>query len=277
MNKPLFRVKSVTIPYPKQGTLLLFCLGFFSLWLGFPNAFVTCPPLVLFWPLSLVLFGLRASSAKEAFFAALATNFCGMILTLYWLALPIRLVGEMPWIVAGACALLVSFALAAILALESVFAYYAKCLPLVLFPISTALFWALLEEANALLAGFPWLPLGAALVVWPVFVQQAAYCGMYGTSFLWLLALFLGIPIFYQKRLGLPLLCLGVFLIAVLLFHGHATLSREPFEANPTDSTSFGVLFIEGNYDQNQKWVPSLQRETVLRYAQLTKEGLSDA
>ena len=35
------------------------------------------------------------------------------------------------------------------------------------------------------------------------------------------------------------------------------------------------VLFVEGNVDQGQKWLPAMQRETVDLYCALTERGLA--
>ncbi|MCR4665957.1 MAG: apolipoprotein N-acyltransferase [Desulfovibrio sp.] len=256
-------------------TVLLSLFGALALFLGAPNNLFSCPVLILFWPLSLVLNGLFSSSAREAFCRGLLTNIPGTLASLYWLALPIREVGLLPWPVAAGCAVLVCLALSALLALQSLTAFFFRRTSPLLLPFAMASSWLVLEEANALLAGFPWLPISGSLVAWPLLVQSAAWIGMYGTDFLWELTVFLLIPFLLRQKGGRPLAASSLLLAGFLLFLGFRSLAAHPLEVNPQDEKSFPVLFIEGNFDQNQKWVPSLQRETVQRYAYLTEKALN--
>ncbi|MBO4334531.1 MAG: apolipoprotein N-acyltransferase [Desulfovibrio sp.] len=259
----------------KRKPLLVACgLASLGLWLGFPNDLFSLPPLILAWPLALTVIGQSATSARQAFLYGLLGNTLGMTLVLYWLALPIHAVGGLPWIFAALCAFGVIFCLAAFFALHSLFLFLAGNLPLWLTALAGAFSWTLLELICAPLTGFPWLPLAGALVQWPVCVQSAAYISQYGTTFFWLLAtlcLFLSLA-----RQDKPWLAItGIMLLGLHLALGWLCLYRSPLETSPQGSTSMGVLFVEGNIDQNQKWRPSLQRATVEHYRRLTEQGLA--
>ncbi|MCR5813006.1 MAG: apolipoprotein N-acyltransferase [Desulfovibrio sp.] len=248
-----------------------------ALWLGFPNDLYSLPPLILAWPLALTIIGLFATSARQAFCFSLLGNTLGMTLVLYWLALPIHSVGGLPWFFAALCAFAVIFCLAAFFALHGLLLFLIRAFPTSFCILAAALSWTVLELASAPLTGFPWLPIAGALVQWPELVQSAAYVSQYGTGFFWLLALFgLILPLSRSSQSKRWLLCsAGALLLILHLGIGWLALARSPLEHLPEGPMTLGVLFVEGNVDQNQKWRPSTQRATVEHYRRLTAQGLS--
>ena len=258
--------------FPSKPTLPVILLGSLGLWLGFPNDILVCPFLVLFWPVALLILSDRASSPKEAFLSAWISTFLGTSFALYWLRLPIQDVGGLPFLFALGCALFVS----AILSLQGAFFsfilrffthsnFFAKAL-------FAALLWGALELLASVLFGFPWLPLTGALIVEPITVQVAELIGMFSTSALWVLivSLFL-LPLLHAPKKVLLTAPVALLLFAALMIFSSMRLNATSHNASP----SLEVLFVEGNVDQNQKWIPSLQEETVDHYIRLTLEGLS--
>ena len=77
--------------------LLLGLAGALALWLGFPNDFLSLPPLVLLWPVALALLGLRAPGRMAALRRGWLVSLAGGTAALYWLALPVHNVGGLPW------------------------------------------------------------------------------------------------------------------------------------------------------------------------------------
>ena len=141
-----------------------------------------------------------------------------------------------------------------------------------------------LAGALALWLGFPndFLNLPPLVLLWPVVVQAADLVGAYGLGGLWLLtALFclFSLPLVPQaaaRRAFRPrLLATGLALAAVLLAYGAWRLDAHPFRAEPSGPESMAVLFVEGNVDQNRKWLPAFQRQTVDLYLALTRAGLA--
>ena len=61
----------------------------------------------------------------------------------------------------------------------------------------------------------------------------------------------------------------------MLLAYGAWRLDAHPFRAEPSGPESMAVLFVEGNVDQNRKWLPAFQRQTVDLYLALTRAGLA--
>lgn len=249
-------------------TLALGALASCCIWLGFPNDFVALAPLALFWPVALYYLGFISANWRKAFLSGwLATSF-GFMLALYWLALPVAQVGGLPWPAAFACAILIALALAL---QGGVFAtlvsFFKKCGLLQRFLLVTVA-WYLLEYGFALVLGFPWLPLAGALAQWPVFIQAADIFGSYLLGAIWFAAALL--LSFGRCR---PFIA-GCAVICLLLGYGVWRLEKEPLEKNPQGPDTIACLLVEGNVDQNQKWVAAFQRSTLELYINLTNEGL---
>lgn len=247
-----------------------------GLWLGFPNDLIHIPFAVFLWPLALSYLGLNSSQASQAFRKGWLCTLIGMAAALYWLYLPVHNVGNLPLIAAFGCALLICACLALQGALFTLCAFYFKGLGLSSLAFVLALCWYVLEYFSALLAGFPWLPLCAALAPWPLLIQGASLIGAYLLGAVWLLGLWLIILPYFMKTLKscrhnfVSLLCgMGIFL--VLLSCGLVQLSK-PTESE--DKKSMIALFIEGNIDQNQKWEPVFQASTLEHYISLSEEAL---
>lgn len=261
-----------------------------GLWLGFPNDFVSAPPLALLWPLGLAALGLSAPGAWSALRRGWLTSLAGGVAALYWLSLPVHDVGGLPWALALPCAVFIAALVTAQGGLFCAAARLGRGLSPWRLALALALVWYFLEYAFALGIGFPWLPLAGALAPWPLLVQTADTLGAYGTGALWLwaglLALFAfpraaglaapdfpgfaGFRVFRPWRLasacGLVLLTLG---------YGHWQLEKTPFDPEPTGPDSVALLFVEGNVDQGQKWLPAMQAETTELYCTLTEQGLA--
>ena len=67
----------------------------------------------------------------------------------------------------------------------------------------------------------------------------------------------------------------GLVLTISLLCYGGWRLYANPMVTEPSGQDSVDVLYVEGNVDQNQKWVPAFQRQTVDLYLGLTYQGLA--
>ena len=67
----------------------------------------------------------------------------------------------------------------------------------------------------------------------------------------------------------------GLALICLLLGYGALRLHQQPLITDPVGPQSVQALFVEGNVDQNQKWLPAFQRQTVDLYLRLTYDALA--
>ena len=257
-----------------------------GLWLGFPNKLVSLPFLVLLYPLGLALLGKLCPSPKGAFVQAWLCASVGHVLALYWLYVPMANVGGLPLAAAIPCAIFVCLVLAT---QGGIFALACRLFwrgdrPLT--ALAMALVWYFLELGYALVAGFPWLPLSGALAPLPWSLQLSDTLGATLTGSLWAgCALTIGGAICLQKWQGL--VC---GLVASALLGGYGVYSLPdtaplvgPEEAafqqpRPSqDPTVFPVLLVEGNIDQNQKWVESFRTATVKTYVDLTLQAVQKA
>ena len=244
--------------------------GAAALWLSFPNGWISLPPLALLLPLCLALLGSSAPSAGAALRRGWLSSIVGMAAVLYWLTIPMATVGNLPMALAAVCAVLVATCLASAGGLFSLLAHALRGRG----PLAQAwllgLAWYFLEYAYALVAGFPWLPLGGALAAWPLWIQAADVTGAYLLAGLWVTVI---LCLRHWRRPA----CVGtgLLLAALLLGYGAWRLHTTPLEADPRGDDSVAVLFAEGNIDQNQKWVPVYQRRTVETYLRLTQAELA--
>lgn len=244
--------------------------GAAALWLAFPNGWISLPPLALLLPLCLALLGDSAPSAGAALRRGWLSSIVGMAAVLYWLTIPMATVGNLPMALAAVCAVLVATCLASAGGLFSLLAHALRGRG----PLAQAwllgLAWYFLEYVYALVAGFPWLPLGGALAAWPLWIQAADVTGAYLLAGLWVTVI---LSLRHWRRPAC--VCTGLLLAALLLGYGAWRLHTTPLEDDPRGEDSVAVLFAEGNIDQNQKWVPAYQRRTVETYLRLTQAELA--
>lgn len=254
-------------------------IGALGLWIGFPNKFIQFPPAVFLWPLALVYLGLNAESYSRAWRTGWICTFAGMICALYWLYLPVHTVGQLPLPAALACAFFICICLAAQGALFSLGAFLFKKLSIFYFSILLSLLWYLLEYIFAIIIGVPWLPLCGALAAWPVLLQGACLIGAYMLGALWLLGLLLPAKAIYEKIIDgisfklFPFVT-GASILLCLLSLGLIRLYVNLEPKTSQTEQEITALFIEGNVDQNQKWVPAFQTSTLDLYMRLSQEGL---
>lgn len=281
-------VAGIAVP---DASLRWAALSALALWLGFPNDVLSLPPLVLLWPVGLAVLGMRAPGPAAALRRGWLASWAGCAAALYWLALPVHEVGGLPLALAIPCALCIAACLASAGGLFALCACRLRDYPGPLPALILALIWYLLEWLYAVLAGFPWLPLAGGLAVWPVMVQAADALGAFGLGAAWLAAALLCLSALpprisglaadhaahrrtaqgFWPGAGLAGLCLALCLAG----YGLWRLAENPLQVEPRGPESMAALLVEGNVDQNRKWLPSFQRQTVELYADLTAEGLA--
>lgn len=243
-----------------------------GIWLGFPNDLFSLPPLVLLYPAGLALLGLGAGSDRTAFLSGLAAGTAGHALALYWIALPLSKVGGLPLAGAVPCAVLVSALLATQCGLFALFCRRFWQTGSIISGIAMGIAWYLFEYLFARIIGFPWLPLAGALAVWPTLVQCSDTVGAFLCGGLWAACAILAAG---SLRTGSKVsLLTSVVLSALLVSWGMTADSVTPSNPLPNDPLSFPVLMVEGNIDQNQKWIEAYQLSTVATYTGLTEKAV---
>lgn len=243
-------------------------LASFSIWLAFPNDFVSLPLMAPVWPFALARLGFLMQTGKKAFLYGFYAASIGHLSALYWILLPVRVVAGLPWLLGILCALFVACVLATASAFFTLAAYKAKKITPISLCLILPLFWYLLEWTWAKVFAFPWLPLAGALVQWPWTSQLAAFCGAEMLGAIWLCIFFL---LFWPKLL-LPLRSLAILLMTCLITYGLFATSQQ----NKVESAlnKFQIFLIEGNIDQNAKWTDDWQKWSTEVYLELSKDAL---
>lgn len=125
-----------------------------------------------------------------------------------------------------------------------------------------------------LFTGFPWLSLGAAFGFSPAWMQTAALFGGFGLSALMAAAACLAAEsLVGPAKSKLPTLAVALALLTAMPVYGHFRLAGQ---ADAPAGRALSVLMVQGNIDQNQKWLPAFQRGTLDLYMQLSREAMAD-
>lgn len=257
-----------------QHRILWGIAGALGLFIGFPNPLWHVPLLVLLYPVALCALGLSAQRGALAFRWGWLTGLAGASAALYWIALPLHNVGQMPWFLAIPCAMALGAYVGLYAGLFSLAAHVLRRHPPLIRGMELGLVWYFLEVLRGFLfTGFPWLSLSAAFVSWPLFLQGASVVGGYALGGIFVtIGCWLGTPP-RQANKGVPLA--GAVLLACIMLGGIWNMAQHPFVTANSPSVQ-PVFFVEGNIDQNQKWEPALQKTTVDLYMQLTEKALQN-
>ncbi|WP_306533231.1 apolipoprotein N-acyltransferase [Geobacter sp.] len=238
--------------------------------LSFPSAGISIFAWVAFVPLLLACGRKDPRKAFRLGFVAGLTAYAGI---LYWITIVVTTYGKLPWIVSlGVLSMLVSY-LALYPALTAYLVRRGEERGISLL-ISFPFIWVGLEYVRAfLVTGFPWASLGYTQYRTLPLIQIADVTGVYGLSFLIALAnvvLYRIIRGFAAREPAPYPVKSAVFLIALLL----ATVAYGFKRLHvPENGAPFKVALIQGNIDQNVKWDPSFQEETVAIYERLSRKA----
>lgn len=285
----------MTLPVIKP-RVILGAIGALGCWLGFPNPLLHLPLLSLIFPAVLAVAAVQAASARRAFRFGFCSGLVGYSACLYWVAVPVHDFGYLPWIVAlpfplllGAYIALYSggFSLAVyqyssgfIARPNAAFSFQRlQTFDLLKLGLFTGVVWALLEYLRGwLLTGFPWLTLSSAFVPWVWAIQGLSALGAYALSGLYAgIAVSAGlcIALLCERKNGTPLRpagpALGFALLALLAL---SAWSIAAFSPKPISSQAIGVVLVQGNVNQDQKWNPAYQEATLNHYAALSTSAL---
>ena len=243
-----------------------------GMWLGFPNDVLQLPIMVLLWPLGLANLGWRSANRMSALRTGWLCSLIGGVITLYWLTLPVHNVGGLPWLPAMGCAFFISTCITASGGLFCMAAYAWRCRSPWIQAVLFGLLWYLLEELSGRVLGFPWLTIAGALAAFPLLVQAVDLIGAYALSGSWVTITLLCHFGIIAKQCRRGCLAAGFLLALLMLCYGSYQLTADELTHDPH---AIDVLFVEGNVEQNQKWVPRFQRHTVDLYLTLTEQALS--
>jgi len=253
--------------WKRHKPIVLSVLSGALLTLAFPRPAIPAAAWLALVPL---LVAVRGRSLGEA----LRLGFwCGLIhylTALYWIYIVMAKYGGLPVPVAVLILLLLGAYLACY---PACFALLAACwekhprfwlwgLPLA---------WVALEWVRAhMITGFPWANLGYSQTPMLPLIQVADIVGVYGLSWLVVLANTCLARVWMERRPHWNLLMLAVLVVLVSIY---GKVRLESIEGKQQESPLQVVALIQGNIDQSRKWDAAFQEEIVNRYLELSRQA----
>lgn len=215
--------------------------------------------------------------------AAAAGLFCGLLYytaLLSWIMIVLGNYGEMPiWI-----SLPVLLILALYMSIyPAIFSFLTNKFQNRFTIIWTApVIWVGLDWLKSIaFTGFPWMDLAYTQFRTPLLMQSADLAGHHGVTFLIVLVnclLFSTISSRFRKT-GRSLKSLKPAFLALLLIA--SCLAYDFFRFHQLEeivahADRMNVAVVQGNIDQGQKWLPSLQRKTLNKYLELSRDIVAE-
>jgi apolipoprotein N-acyltransferase len=252
-------------------TALLALLSGLILFLSFPkygNGIMVWAALI---PL---FFALKDVSPFEGFKIGLLAGFVAYVGIIYWIAYVVVQYGYLPMYIGISAMLLLAAYLSLYTACfaSGIVFLQRKGIP---FFLSAPLLWTVLEYVRShLFTGFPWENLAYSQYEYTGIIQISDITGIYGVTFLIVLTnvvLYDLITVSYRRRVLFAEAVTAGMLITGILAYGHFRCEGigELIESAP----HFDVTLIQGNIDQNVKWNPLYQSQTVDIYRSLSLQS----
>jgi apolipoprotein N-acyltransferase len=195
--------------------------------------------------------------------------------TVYWTSGTVATFGGLSWFIAIPVAFLLVLYMSLYLGLASAAAAVMirrfGAAGLLMAPAT----WVAAEYARAhIFGGFPWIPLGNAVVSLLPVAQIASVFGVYGVS--WLLALLnavIALVMMTTGRRRLGAAAAGILLLVGVSVWGGARLadSRLTREGQP-----LRIALVQGNVPQEEKWDPDRAAAIFERYLAMTRDAAAD-
>ncbi len=265
--------KRLAKPDDRGGTWRDYLLAVVSgvlLALSFPKADFSVLAWFAFVPLLLAIAKKRPVIALRLGFVCGLTAYGGI---LYWLNIVMILYGKLPWPASFSLFLILAAYMAFYVGLIAMLVRKGEMSgisPFLTFPF----LWVAFEFLRSfLLTGFPWASLGYSQYRILPLIQIADITGVYGLSFLIILANVVLLRIIRGAVMKGPSIypaksaALLVVLLVLTLGYGFMRLNSvergEPLR----------VVLVQGNIAQDVKWDPAFQEATVAAYERLTREA----
>jgi apolipoprotein N-acyltransferase len=227
-------------------------------------------PWVTWWALVPLLFAVRGAATGRALACGFCCGLTHYASALYWIHNVMAQYGGLPLPVAVVVLLLLCAYLAIYPAVFAAAARHWSIRPHFWLAALPCL-WVALEWVRAqALSGFPWANLGYSQNPFFLLIQVADITGVYGVSWLLVLAN-TSIAVSLQERRvhwSLGVTALG---IAALVLYGQVRVAA--VERAEAHAAPWNVGVIQGNVDQALKWDPAFQQETIQRYRRLSLEA----
>ncbi len=276
MTPPTSYGRSI-FPRKKQISLPFFLLSALLLWLASPGPGWS----VLAWfALVPLIAGCARTPPRQAALFGFIAGLAYYLLMLYWVVISLSTYGNLPWWLCGIALVLLAAYMSLYLALFcAALSWFMKTAA----PIwSGPLLWVVLDAVRGrLFTGFPWQDLGYSQFATPLLLQPADLVGHHGITFLILLTNTLCAALLLARghkrhwrrtTIRLQTGSAALLLVAAL---GYAVLRLDQISGEMAEAPTHPVSLIQGNIDQNQKWLPENQQQTIDRYIDLSLDEAS--
>jgi apolipoprotein N-acyltransferase len=212
---------------------------------------------------------LKDRTVRQGFWLSGITGLFYFTGTVHWVTNSIHFYGNVPILPASLVTLLLCAFLALYPALFGAAAVSLKKDRPALFVIAAPALWTALELARTyVFSGFPWSLLGySQYTVLPI-IQFADITGVYGVSFL-IVLVNAAVAEFSMNRRNWQVVAATALVLALVLGYGSARLRA------PEQGEGITISVVQGNIEQDKKWDPAYQAETIAVYKRLTREGLA--
>ena len=234
---------------------------------GFPS----CNLYYLSWVSLLpLLLALQGKSRRQAFLLGALCGLAHYVTVLYWIRFVINRYGGIPLPLAVLVLLLLCAYLALYPACFALFAREWEKRPyLRIFGLPCA--WVALEFVRAhALTGFPWANLGYTQTAVTPIIQIADITGVFGISWLVVLANTVLLTLYKRSRVAVAL---GVLVICLAGATAYGYWRLDGIGRLQAEAEPLTVAVVQGNIDQSLKWDPAFQQETLRRYRELSLEA----
>lgn len=227
-----------------------------------------------------LLFSIRNKNALQSIYLGIACGLAFYLILLYWIPVPITMYGKLPLPAGIFLLFLLSLYLSLYTATFAFLVSYLRAKAGIPIIILAPLAWVSLELiVTHLMTGFPWGLLGYSQYLSLPVIQIADITGVYGVSFV-IVMVNAGIYRAIERYLeGLPFwggrsvwAAAIIFLVAVGYGYWRLAQPGDQEKVGARHALPLQVGIIQGNIDQDNKWEPEYQRETVDAYLGLSKK-----
>lgn len=245
--------------------ILLSALSGILLTGGFPRFSLPYLTWIALLPL---FFALRGKTAKQALGLGFVCGLVHYLTTLYWIQYVIQHYGGIPLLLAIPVLLLLCGYLALYAACFSFLAHRWRNRPLLwIWGLPAA--WVALEWIRGhALTGFPWAELGYTQTSFTVLTQVADITGVFGVSWLLVLANTCIMAAWQRYRWWRTSVVLFAALLAGACLYG--SLRLHTVRTAEKHAAPWTVAAVQGDIDQAQKWDAAFQQTTMDRYLKLS-------
>lgn len=252
---------------PTIKTIITFAFGAFAV-LGFAPYYLY--PTSILSLIGVVYFIATSDSAKSAAMTGFTYGLGLFSVGIYWIYISLHTYGGMPSVMAAFSTLVLAAFLALFPALVGAMSKKLGKQPTTI-AITIAVFWALTDWIRSwIFTGFPWLTIGYSQVPTSPLAGYMPIIGVYGVTFITaLIASLIGIWLAYRPqttvwRRG------AMTSILVIIVTGYGL---KQIEWTTPVGKPLSVSLLQGNIEQNLKWVPELAEHTMQQYLSMAEQS----